>query len=251
MAKTSSEIFNDKVNLIYEYDKKSPLFVRMANSEIENNNVDRSIDILNNGLKLYPGYAAGWLILGKALTLAGNYDEAANAVKSGCNILHSQKTLDFYLKEIEIIKKQRSLFHTTRRSAFSIDEELSAIKSPDLFENLPAEKVEEVEKEPEAKTDIPALPVEDRLEELADEISSAKIPAASNDNEIINTPTVRESFTNEGKIISETLAKIYVAQGEYAEAIKVYEKLKAKNPHRAGYFAAKIDEIKNQPDFPA
>jgi tetratricopeptide (TPR) repeat protein len=245
LAKTSSEIFNDKVNLIYEYDKKSPLFVRMANSEIENNNVERSIEILNSGLKLYPGFAAAWLILGKALTLTGNYDEAVNAVKNGCSILHSQKTLDFYLKEIELIKKQRSLFRTTRRSAFSIDEELSAINSPDLFESMPAEIPEEkIEEKPEA----PSLPVEDRLEQLADEISSAKIPAASNDNEIMQTP-VTHSFTNEGKIISETLARIYVAQGEYLEALKVYEKLKAKNPHRADYFDAKIKELKNQPDF--
>jgi tetratricopeptide (TPR) repeat protein len=238
LAKSSSEIFSDKVNLIYEYNKKSPLFVRMANSEIENNNVERAIDIINHGLKLYPGYAAAYLLLGKALTLVGNYDEALKIIKTGCDILHSKKTYDFYIKEVELIKKQRSLFRTTRRSAFAVEEETPEINSPGLFEDVPQEIVKKSSQ----------VPVEERLGELANEISSAKIPAVSNNSDI---PRHRnfDSYSSEGKIISETLAKIYIAQGEYLEAIKVYEKLKLKNPEQADYFNLKIKELKNQPDL--
>jgi tetratricopeptide (TPR) repeat protein len=238
LAKTSSEIFTDKVNLIYEYNKKSPLFVRKANSEIENNNVERAVEILNFGIKLYPGYAAAWLILGKALTLVGNYDEALNAIKTGSNILHSKKTFEFYSKEVELIKKQRSLFRTTRRSAFAVEEDPQPVNYPGLFEEV---------QQPEIKKKEPGVPVDDRLDQLASQISSAKIPPVSKDTEIMRSVNY-DSFSNEGKIISETLAKIYIAQGEYNEAINVYEKLKLKNPKNADYFESKISELKNQPD---
>ena len=39
MQNPSSNIFDEKVSLIYEYDKDSPLFIRMAYIEIEKNNV--------------------------------------------------------------------------------------------------------------------------------------------------------------------------------------------------------------------
>jgi tetratricopeptide (TPR) repeat protein len=47
-------------------------------------------------------------------------------------------------------------------------------------------------------------------------------------------------------IVSETLAKIYVAQNEYDEAIKVYEKLIKKEPSRYEHFTEKIKEIRSR-----
>ena len=122
MPKSSSEIFNEKVSLIYEYDKSSPLFVRMANIEIENNNLERATEILNGGIKQYPYYAAARLTLGRVLTLLGNYSQALKEFKTGCDLAHSKKTYEYYLKEIENIKRQRSLFESSSRSAFLWDE---------------------------------------------------------------------------------------------------------------------------------
>jgi tetratricopeptide (TPR) repeat protein len=48
-------------------------------------------------------------------------------------------------------------------------------------------------------------------------------------------------------IVSETLAKIYVAQNEYDEAIKVYEKLIKKEPSRYEHYTGKIKEIRSRP----
>jgi len=47
-------------------------------------------------------------------------------------------------------------------------------------------------------------------------------------------------------IVSETLAKIYLAQGEIQEAIMVYEKLRKKEPARENYFSQKISELKSK-----
>ena len=45
---------------------------------------------------------------------------------------------------------------------------------------------------------------------------------------------------------SETLANIYLAQGEKNEAIKIFELLIERNPEKKGYYLGKISEIKSQ-----
>jgi len=239
LSKTTTEIFNDKVNLIYEFDKRSPLFVRMANTEIEKNNIKKAIEILNSGLKGYPDYAAANILLGKAYTLLGNYGKALQNIKTGCDIIHSQKTYEFYLNEIENIKKQRSLFELSRRKSFMPPaEEIEKNSSePSLFE---PEKGEE--KKPHK--------FEEQLYKLAEEISHAKMPEAANqsaDSESGDSAN-NISFVNENLIVSETLAKIYIAQGEYNEAIIVFQKLKKKNPGKTDYYDEKIIELKKQID---
>jgi len=47
-------------------------------------------------------------------------------------------------------------------------------------------------------------------------------------------------------IVSETLAKIYLAQGEIKEAIIIYEKLSKKEPSRLEYFSQRISELKSK-----
>ena len=226
MVKTATEIFNDKVSLIFEYDKESPLFVRQANTEIDSNNIDRAIEILILGLKLYPEYPTAYMLLGKAYTLIGEYSKALQQIKTGSELLHSKQTYEHYLREIENIKKQRSLFSGSRGSAFLPDREIfDEEQQPDLFS---AGKTEL----PDVAFDTGDEPgnIDDRLEELAREISSARIKDSGSATILPENPV--EEMGSSNTIISETLAKIYSAQGEYREAINVYEKLILKTPSK-------------------
>lgn len=47
------------------------------------------------------------------------------------------------------------------------------------------------------------------------------------------------------ELVSEPLANLYVQQGLHDRAIQMYEKLKLKFPNKSGYFASKIEHIKN------
>ncbi|HUX60106.1 MAG TPA: tetratricopeptide repeat protein [Ignavibacteriaceae bacterium] len=235
MSKSPAEIFSEKVSLIFEYNKKTPLFVRMSNTEIENNNVDKAIEILRDGIKTYPQYAAAHLLLGKAYSLIGNYTQALSSIKTGSDLIHSQKTYDYYSREIESIRKQRSLFESNAKSAFLlIEDEEKEANQPDLF----------IEKEEKKERRAIPIPVEDRLDQLAREISFAKLPEALESSP--NLEYRAEDFSGTSMIVSETLAKIFIAQGELKEAIEVYKKLIKKNPHNIESYLKKIEDLNKE-----
>lgn len=238
MAKSASEIFNDKVSLIYEYNSKSPLFVRVANSEIENNNIDEAVYILDEGLKSYPNYAAAYLLLGKAYILLGNYSNAFKYIKKGSDLIHSKKTYDFYLKELENVKKQRSLFLGSSRNVFLPENEMQL--NPDTVK--PSDSGF-----PKQDSGENFRSVDDSLEQIAKEISSANINDIHG-NEILSGMT-DDNDSGSSLIVSETLAKIYTTQGELSEAIEVYKKLIKKNPQKEEYYTQKIEELKSSLEF--
>jgi tetratricopeptide (TPR) repeat protein len=231
LVKTSAEIFNEKVSLIYEYDKKSPLFVRQANIEIENNNVEKAVEILDNGITGFPSYITAYILLGKAHMLLGSYSLALKNFKKGCELSHSKRSLDHYISEIENIKKQRALFESGSRSSY--------FSADSIYDKLDSAGVDESLSEP-----LNGENVDDRLDEIARKISSAKFSGDTDPAK--KTEEKFKSISEKHVIISDTLAKIYEAQGEYKEVIEIYTKLIDKNPEKEEFYAKRIEEVKSK-----
>ena len=213
MGKTARNIFDEKVSLIYEYNKKSPLFVREANTEIFANNVEKAVEILRQGLLNFPNYPTAHIVLAKAFTILGNYDEAL-------------ASFNFFAEEVASSKKMRSAFGKIPRQPFSFENDF----------NEESNSVPTVDTKPFIEENS----FDDRLDEIAEQIASIKIPPPENEiREVEN----ESDFPSEVKIASETLAKIYVAQGEFKEAIEMYRRLIPKNPSKKEYFLERISEL--------
>ena len=226
MGKTAKNIFDEKVSLIYEYNKKSPLFVREANTEIFANNVEKAVEILHQGLNYFPNYPTAHIVLAKALTLLGQYDEALVSFKKGCGLINSEASYNFFAEEVESSKKLRSAFGKIPRQPFTFEN--------DFYE----EQSETFEEKPEPV--ILEKTFDDTLGEIAEKISSIRLSPPKGENREVENDS---EFPSEVKIASETLAKIYVAQGEFKEAIEMYQRLIPKNPSKKDYFLERISEL--------
>ena len=209
---------NEKIDLIYSYNKLTPLFVRKAGIEIEKKNLDDAVEILTKGLKIFPNYAAPYLLLGKAYALKGDYTEAIENIKKGSDLIPSRKTYDYYLNEIENIKNKVSIG----------------------FSNVSA--AEEVSSDKEEVYGGKSLPKDEKLRDLVRELS----PEQKTERHAERSE--QEKSFGKNIIVSETLAKIYVSQGEYNEAIEIYNLLKEKHPDKIEHYQKRIDELKSKLD---
>ena len=208
----------EKIDLIYSYNKLTPLFVRKAGYELDEKNLEDTIEILTKGLKNFPNYAAPYLMLGKAYALKGDYTEAIENIKKGSDLIPSKKTYDFYLNEIENIKNKVSLGFSNVNKA----EETSSVNEELYGKN--------------------SVPKDEKLRDLVRELS----PEQKNEHRVERAE--QEKSFGKNIIVSETLAKIYLSQGEYNEAIEIYNLLKEKHPDKVEYYSKKIDELKSKLD---
>ena len=238
MTKSAAETFSNKVSLIFEFNKKSPLFIRKADQEIRNNQIERAVEILLAGLKVYPDYAAAHFILGRAYSLLGQFNFALKSIKTGSVLINSPQTYDYYLKEIDSARKQRSLFDSTSRTSFFSSEIESAppVIIPEVINEKEIQLPEGIENQFED--------IDDRLEEIARDISHAKLNESP--SSLSYDMSNIDNFIAQDMFVSETLAKIYITQGEFKEAIEVYQKLIKKTPSKQEYYLQRISELQSQ-----
>lgn len=58
--------------------------------------------------------------------------------------------------------------------------------------------------------------------------------------------SARKSLIDQEEIVSETLAEVYIHQGNSAKAIKIYQQLMLKYPEKSSYFAALIKKLNDK-----
>jgi len=228
---TNSKILSDKANLIYKNNTNSALFVRTAQYQLENNNIDAAIEILNKGLKVYPDHPVAYLLLGKAYIMLGNYNLAEEFIRKGSSLIQCRDTYDYYIGEAAKTRDQRSMFNLTRDKLFAkpVAENDSMEQRKAVLEDHQPKDSKELQNR-----------IDDRFERLVSTVSKVKA-LDKKDSEGTETNKNNPETT---LLVSETLAEIYCTQGEFNEAINVYEKLIKRDPGKTDYYSKKIEEIR-------
>lgn len=210
----------EKIKLIYEFNKNSPLFARVAAAEIEKGNYLEAIKILDDGIDLYPNYASAFLVLSIAKAYEGKEEEAKIVAKIGADLINDGKTYSSYKAKIkEIIEERNSISQTLRHSFVEEKKEKELVLHEEIV-------------------------LEDKLDILAKQLSKAKIiPKEETSESTVSVPEFKGQ-----KIVSETLAEIHIKQKNFDEAIFIYEELINKKPEKIEYYLQRISDIRTMMD---
>ena len=229
MSNSTSNIAANKFALIYEFNNSSPLFARVAADLIDGNKFDRAIEILEGGIKLYPSYPTAYFIYAKALALTGNIENAKQMVEAGNDILDDNDTRKYYLDLIADIAEKTQEFTESKRVNF-FEENTSETSQPesDVFENNLTELADKLDT---AKID---LPPENNVDPDENEIPQEK---TNNNNSEFDISSLGEG------LVSQTLADIFLAQGNLKAAKAIFQKLLTTEPEKEEIYLTKISEI--------
>ena len=213
-----------RAKLIYERDNNSPLFLRVADFYLRNNDLQNAVAILENGLRIYPNHPLAFILMSKAHYLLGNFEITESYLIKAGELLNSSRTFKHYKHEFNLPDKQISPFDSSRGNIFfnSSDEYI-------LNEDI---------------VDDQSKSIEDNLPQIAEKLINAKLDQSTN---ISSRETNQQEYSpDKSKLASETFANIYLSQGQKHEAIKIYELLILRNPEKKEYYSEKIRELKSQ-----
>jgi len=214
-----------RAKLIYERDNSSPLFLRTADSYLRSHNPEIALSILEDGLKFFPDHPLAFILMGKANVLLNEIEIAEFFFKKSGELLNTNQTYNYYRKEYNLPDKQYSPFDSSRGSVFINSAKEDLLKIEDVISDKPK-------------------PVEERLSQIANELMNKRFEQT--DNFSFVTPDQQQYTPDKNKLATETLANIYLSQGQKSEAIRIYELLSNRNPEKKKYFLEKILAIQSK-----
>lgn len=126
--------------------------------------------------------------------------------------------------------------------------ETAELSFSDWLKNLGKEKKTVAEPEPVKAGTKPVTSPQPEGNSLIDRFIKEQ-PRIKGQKNTFYSPVnmAKKSVQESDEFITETLARIYVKQGNISKAIRSYQKLSLKFPEKTAYFAALIEELKRSP----
>lgn len=191
-------------------------------------NLERLIEKYSYSSVLYAYAAKFSMILNnqnkdKYLLSAAAYVAERSALKNFIEQpLKVRKTNKEVEKQVEESIKQSGVKQVEESN---IIEEINSYREPDLSEN----------------------PTREEVRKRFLRIEPPETPNSETETESAEIETViKRSATSDFKIVTETMAQIYLKQGNKDKALQIYRQLLADNPKKSVYFADRIRELEQE-----
>lgn len=112
----------EKIDLIYEFNEKSPLFSRVAFIHLQEKNFEQALSVCEQGLEHYPTYPTALFVYALALANLGQSDEALIQLQKASDSIDDEGTLNYYREEIKRINAELSNVPEPIRRGFQTEE---------------------------------------------------------------------------------------------------------------------------------
>lgn len=201
----------------------SPFFARLASHYLQEGNTHKAVELCLNGLKVFPDYATGHLVLGKCYEAMGRDIEAMLEYRKVLRAVPDNPTVKNLLRNVE--QRENEAF---RKFSEERARKLAERRGTLTFERYAAQ--EDVEKE-------------STIDFVLRRLNTARKPVPPPPDSHSPNDDEPGSGVGAGKIVTATLAEIYAKQGEYREAIEAYRKLISQHPAEAKRFEQRIAQL--------
>ena len=240
----------------------SPLFARLAAGFIANNRPAQALKTCLQGMRNYPDYPTGLLMIAKAQVMLRQYSDARETLHELLRLLPgcpAAKALMERMQELELEYPPYTAVGGSQFATTSVERDTSggsASRQWSRQDNILPEF--ELPKHPvdEDSTAAQAPPTQEAAEEeyfdlvgLASRLERARIPAlpeeetASDEEE---AASAIDEVNLEVRPVTETLISIYVQQGKLREAIDAYRRLADRHQDRRVEFEEKIRDLESR-----
>ena len=243
----------------------SPLFARLASGYLEMGNPGEALKVLLEGLRTHPDYVTAHFVLAKTYLSLRRYRDAREELNMvvrmlptcapAYELLERSRELELNYPPVDVVEIEETPVPEpgeevpdVRRKGRRKSDQKDLIPGEELFTKPGSRSLSPpTKKDPAALSNVESISTMLDIETLATSLENARIPVIKESDLLPASEEPEEPEVDlEKRPVTETLAKIYIQQEKYKEAIIEYERLIMKNPERAEYYRSKIRELKRK-----
>jgi tetratricopeptide (TPR) repeat protein len=260
-----------RLSEVLQKDPGSRLFYPLAEEYVKNNMLEEAVQVLTEGLKRHPEMLSARVTLGKVHFEQGNLNDARKEFEE---VLTAHPDNLMALKKLSVIYRRQGATDQAKRCAEALlaanPKDAEAAQLLQEFNAAAAKKaggaIDLSPLDPPASPSAAAPPsgvrvvtIEDEAEEAppappgklpaalapshepaAPAISPSAPPAVASETSppaapATRTPQTTDDDAPEEELVSPTLAQLYLRQGHYEQAVRVYDELLRREPQNDTY----------------